>query len=237
MRRDGRSPDELRPLTFERHFNDKRPGSVLVTCGSTKVLCTASVEDGVPHWMSHSGKGWLTAEYSMLPGSTDRRKAREGRTGKVDSRGLEISRLIGRTMRMAVDLKLLKDKTVWLDCDVLQADGGTRTTAINGAYVALHDALAARGLDPWPITTSIAAISVGIVKGQALLDLDYHEDVAASVDLNVAMTGEGKFIELQGTGETAPFDDAELQEMLRLARLGIASVTTHQQMAFEGSGA
>ncbi len=233
MRTDGRAEDELRPITFERKFNDRRPGSVLVSAGSTRVLCTACVEDGVPPWLSNSGKGWLTAEYSMLPGSTDRRKARESRIGKVDSRALEISRFIGRSLRTAVDLKAIRDRTVWLDCDVLQAHGGTRTAAVTGAYVALHDALAAANIKPWPIKTSVAAVSVGIVDGRALLDLDYREDSAASVDLNVAMTGDGEFIEIQGTGESRPFDDAALLEMLRLARLGVASLTTKQQMAFD----
>ncbi len=233
MRKDGRGEDELRPITFERHFNDRRPGSVLVSVGSTRVLCTACVEDGVPPWLSNSGKGWLTAEYSMLPGSTDRRKARESRIGKADSRSLEISRFIGRSFRTAVDLKALRDRTVWLDCDVLQAHGGTRTAAVTGAYVALHDALTASNIKPWPIKTSVAAVSVGIVGGRALLDLDYKEDASASVDLNVTMTGDAEFIEIQGTAESRPFDDLALQEMLRLARLGIASITTKQQMAFE----
>ena len=233
MRKDGRGEDELRPITFERHFNDRRPGSVLVSVGSTRVLCTACVEDGVPPWLSNSGKGWLTAEYSMLPGSTERRKARESRIGKADSRSLEISRFIGRSFRTAVDLKALRDRTVWLDCDVLQAHGGTRTAAVTGAYVALHDALTASNIKPWPIKTSVAAVSVGIVGGRALLDLDYKEDASASVDLNVTMTGDAEFIEIQGTAESRPFDDLALQEMLRLARLGIASITTKQQMAFE----
>jgi ribonuclease PH len=233
MRADGRGEDELRPITFERKFNDRRPGSVLVSTGSTRVLCTACVEDGVPPWLSNSGKGWLTAEYSMLPGSTDRRKAREARIGKADSRALEISRFIGRSLRTAVNLKALRDRTVWLDCDVLQADGGTRTAAVTGAYVALHDALAAANIKPWPIKTSVAAVSVGIVDGRALLDLDYPEDASATVDLNVAMTGGAEFIEIQGTGESKPFDDAALEQMLRLARLGIASITAKQQMAFE----
>ncbi len=233
MRTDGRGEDELRPITFERHFNDRRPGSVLVSVGSTRVLCTACVEDGVPPWLSNSGKGWLTAEYSMLPGSTERRKARESRIGKADSRSLEISRFIGRSFRTAVDLKALRDRTVWLDCDVLQAHGGTRTAAVTGAYVALHDALTESNIKPWPIKTSVAAVSVGIVGGRALLDLDYKEDASASVDLNVTMTGDAEFIEIQGTAESRPFDDLALQEMLRLARLGIASITTKQQMAFE----
>ena len=236
MRRDGRRDDELRPIEFQRHFNESPAGSVLVSYGRTRVLCTACIEDGVPNWRSNSGKGWLTGEYGMLPGSTGQRKMREGRSGRPDSRGLEISRLIGRSMRTVVNLKALRDKTVWLDCDVLQADGGTRTAAISGAYVALHDALRAVDLKTWPLETSVAAVSVGVVKGRAVLDLDYEEDFRAEVDLNVVMTGEAQFIEIQGTAEGAPFDDARLQEMLRLARLGIASVTAAQQMALERKG-
>jgi len=234
MRRDGRRPDELRPITFQRHFNDAPAGSVLVSYGRTRVLCTACIEDGVPNWRSNSGQGWLTAEYGMLPGSTGSRKPREARIGKADSRSLEISRLIGRCLRMVVDLKALRDRTVWLDCDVLQADGGTRTAAISGAWVALHDAVSALKLKTWPLRSSAAAVSVGIVGGSPVLDLDYHEDVRAEVDLNVAMTGEAEFIEIQGTAESAPFGDKALQEMLRLARLGVASVTMAQQMALEG---
>ena len=233
MRHDGRRDDELRPIRFERHFNDSPAGSVLVSYGRTRLLCTACVEDGVPHWRVNSGKGWLTAEYGMLPGSTGSRKAREARTGRPDSRSLEISRLIGRSLRMVVDLKLLRDKTVWLDCDVLQADGGTRTAAISGAYVALHDALTAIHPKEWPLKSSIAAVSVGIVQGRCVLDLDYKEDSAAETDLNVVMTGESKFVEIQGTAEAAPFDDTELSSMLRLARLGVAEITSAQQMALE----
>jgi ribonuclease PH len=233
MRRDGRRDDELRPISFERHFNDRPAGSVLVCYGRTRVLCTASVEEGVPPWRVSSGLGWVTGEYGMLPGSTGSRKAREGRTGRPDSRGLEISRLIGRCLRAIVNLKALKETTVWLDCDVLRADGGTRTAALSGAYVALRDALEALKPAEWPLQSSVAAVSVGLVEGRAVLDLDYSEDYRAEVDLNIAMTGEGKFVEIQGTAESAPFDDASLQEMLRIARLGIASVTMKQQMAFE----
>ncbi len=233
MRFDGRGDDELRPIQFERKFNDSPAGSVLVSYGRTRILCTACVEDGVPHWLNNQGKGWVTAEYGMLPGSTNSRKPRADRTGKTDSRALEISRLIGRAMRAIVDLKKIREKTIWLDCDVLQADGGTRTAAISGAYVALCDALHSTKLKAWPLTTSIAAVSVGMLEGRALLDLDYREDSRADVDLNVVMTGENKFIELQGTAESDPFDDAALEDMLRLARLGIASITMKQQMALE----
>jgi ribonuclease PH len=233
MRTDGRRDDELRPISFQRRFNDTPAGSVLVSYGRTRVLCTACVEDGVPPWLVSQGKGWVTAEYGMLPGSTNTRKAREARIGKADSRGLEISRLIGRCMRTIVDLRAIRDKTIWLDCDVLQADGGTRTAAISGAYVALRDAVEAMKPKKWPLQSNVAAVSVGVVGGRALLDLNYREDVKADVDLNVAMTGESQYVEIQGTAESAAFDDRMLQEMLRLARLGIAEVTAKQQLAFE----
>ena len=233
MRRDGRADDEMRPITFQRHFNDRPAGSVLVSYGDTRVLCTACVEEGVPPWLMNQGKGWVTGEYGMLPGSTNSRKARAERTGRADSRALEISRFIGRCMRSIVDLKAIRDKTIWLDCDVLQADGGTRTAAISGAYVAMRDAVEKLKPAKWPLQASVAAVSVGLVKGRAVLDLDYEEDSRASVDLNVVMTGDAEFIELQGTAESAPFDDKQLAEMLRLARLGVATITTRQQLAFE----
>jgi len=232
MRPDGRADDELRQITFQRHFNERPAGSVLVSYGRTRVLCTASVEEGVPPWMVNSGYGWVTAEYGMLPASTGSRKAREGRVAKADSRALEISRLIGRCMRAVVDRRTLRDRTVWIDCDVLQADGGTRTAAISGAYVALRDSLEALAPEKWPLRSSIAAVSVGLVKGRAVLDLDYEEDAQADVDLNIVMTGEGKYVEVQGTAEAHPFEEKSLQEMLRLARLGIASITAQQEMAF-----
>jgi ribonuclease PH len=233
MRHDGRRDDEMRPVSFQRSFTDKPGGSVLTAFGGTRVLCTAVIEDGVPPWRLNSGKGWVTGEYAMLPASTDRRKAREGRIGKADSRSLEISRLIGRSLRSVVDLKPLRDHTVWVDCDVIQADGGTRTAAISGAYVALCDALKTMKLDSWPVRVSLAAVSVGIVGGRPILDLDYEEDSRAGVDLNVVMTGDNEYVEVQGTAESAPFSDEALQQMLRLARLGIASITTQQQMAME----
>jgi ribonuclease PH len=234
MRPDGRADDELRPIAFQRHFNERPQGSVLVSYGNTKVLCTALVEEGVPPWMSSNGLGWVTAEYGMLPGSTTSRKAREGRIGKTDSRALEISRFIGRCMRAIVDRKAIRDKTVWIDCDVLQADGGTRTAAVSGAYLALHDALTAIKPSTWPLRGSVAAISAGLIKGRAILDLNYDEDSRAEVDLNIAMTGEGKFIDIQGTAESQPFDDKALLEMLRLARLGVAEITMKQQLSLEG---
>lgn len=233
MRHDGRRQDELRPIRFERHFNDTPAGSVLVSFGKTKLLCTASVEDGVPPWLNNSGQGWLTAEYGMLPGSTGSRKAREGRIGKPDSRALEISRLIGRCLRTIVDLKQLSNRTVWIDCDVLRADGGTRTAAISGAYVALCDALSARKWKKWPLHSSVAAVSVGVVGGEVLLDLDYPEDSKADVDFNVAMTGEATYVEVQGSAEQAPFDEGQFQKMMQLARSGIAEITMQQQMALE----
>ena len=234
MRPDGRADDELRPITFERHFNDHPEGSVLVSFGRTRVLCTACVEEGVPPWMERSGLGWVTAEYGMLPGSTASRKMREGRTGKADSRALEISRFIGRCMRPVVDRKAIRDKTIWIDCDVLAADGGTRTAAVSGAYVALHDAVSALKLPAWPLRHSVAAVSAGVVKGRIVLDLNYEEDAKAEVDLNIAMTGEGKYIDVQGTAESHPFDDKTLEEIFRLARLGVAEITTRQRLALEG---
>ncbi|MGQ0613281.1 MAG: ribonuclease PH [Planctomycetaceae bacterium] len=233
MRQNGRRPDEMRPIEFLRNFNDRPAGSVLVSFGLTRVLCTAVVEDGVPPFLAGGPQGWLTAEYSMLPGATERRKPREGRTGKPDSRSLEISRLIGRSLRTVVDLKAFRDKTIWLDCDVLRADGGTRTAAISGAYVALLDAIDGMRSRPQgkPVTAGLAAVSVGVVGGRVLLDLDYQEDSKAQVDLNVILTSAGRFVELQGTAETEPFDDAQLQEMLGLARSGIAAIQAAQEHA------
>jgi len=235
MRPSGRRADELRTITFDRHFNETPAGSVLVSYGRTRVLCTACIEDGVPRWLKGKGKGWLTAEYGMLPGSTGSRKMREGRTGKPDSRGLEISRLIGRCLRSVVDLGALKECTIWLDCDVLQADGGTRTAAISGAYVALRDALEAqrKRWNKWPLINSIAGVSVGVYKGEVVLDLDYAEDSKADVDCNIAMDGDARMVEIQGSAEGEPFDDETFQEMLRLGRLGIADITRQQAMAFE----
>lgn len=234
MRRDGRKPDELRPIKITRRFTRTAPGSVLIQAGGTSVLCTASIDSKVPEWMAGKGRGWLTAEYNMLPGSTSPRKKRD-RDGKTDGRTTEIQRLIGRSLRSVVDLDALGERTIAIDCDVLEADGGTRTASITGAYVALVDALATvtELPDPKksPLLTSVAAISVGIVDGAPLLDLDYSEDVAASVDMNVVMTGEGRFIEVQGTGEEATFSEDELHKLLALARHGIARLTTLQYEA------
>ncbi|MHC4957121.1 MAG: ribonuclease PH [Planctomycetota bacterium] len=233
MRHDGRREDELRPITFQRKFNDTPAGSVLVSFGQTRVLCTACVEDGVPPWLKNSGEGWVTGEYGMLPGSTGSRKSREGRTGRPDSRSLEISRLIGRALRAVVNRRCIPDKTIWLDCDVLQADGGTRTAAISGAYVALHDAISSASFKKWPLLSGIAAVSVGVVKDRAVLDLDYKEDSRAEVDLNVVMTSESKYVEVQGSAEGEPFDEGQFSEMLSLARQGIAEITMKQQLALE----
>jgi ribonuclease PH len=234
-RPNGRLPDQLRPLTFERGYTGNAPGSVLVRSGRTAVLCTCSVEPKVPDFLVGKGKGWLTAEYGMLPGSTHSRKPRD-KAGKVDGRGVEIQRLIGRSLRAVIDLKKLGERTLWVDCDVLEADGGTRTAAINGALVAVVDAVttvqpqigvAVRDV----LTTSIGAISVGIIDGEARLDLEYVEDVAADVDMNLVMTGAGAFIEVQGTGEEATFSRDELNRLLELGEAGIRAVTAAQRAA------
>ena len=231
-RSDGRDQDDqLRPFKIERGFTRNAPGSVLISCGKTVVLCTASVEANVPPWLVGKGKGWVTAEYNMLPGSTSPRKRRD--RAKVDGRTTEIQRLIGRSLRAIVDLEALGEQMITVDCDVLDADGGTRTTSITGAFIALVEAI--RTIEPFsngeatPLTDSVAAISVGIVDGRPVLDLDYQEDFAATVDMNVVMTGSGKFIEVQGTGEEATFTEEELQSLLKLARSGIISLTGIQQ--------
>jgi ribonuclease PH len=239
MRHDGRRPDELRPLSFERGYTRQAPGSVLVRMGRTAVLCTCSIEESVPPFLVGSGKGWLTAEYAMLPGSTHTRKARD-RGGKVDGRGVEIQRLIGRSLRTVVDLAKLGERTLWIDCDVLEADGGTRTASINGAFVALIDALSAplrkQPIVPMPVPAvvirgSVAAISVGLLNGAELLDLDYHEDRDADVDLNLVMTGAGDFIEVQAGGEEATFRRDQLDRLLTLGKLGVDAVTRQQREA------
>jgi ribonuclease PH len=222
----------LRPVSIQRHFTNKTPGSVLYRCGDTVVLCTASLEDRVPDWMVGRGKGWITAEYNMLPGSTSPRKSRE-RSGKVDGRTTEIQRLIGRSFRAVADLSKLGERSLTIDCDVLQADGGTRTAAITGGFIALVDAVNTvfqdATSDAYPLRASVAAISVGIVDGSPTLDLDYARDVKADVDMNVVMTGGGRFIELQGTGEEATFDDAELASLIQLAKQGIRELTQIQK--------
>ncbi|MCA9268162.1 MAG: ribonuclease PH [Planctomycetales bacterium] len=232
-RPDGRKANQLRPFKIKRRYTRCAPGSVLVQAGGTTVLCTASVDATVPPWLAGKGKGWVTAEYSMLPGSTSPRKRRE-RDGKVDGRTSEIQRLIGRSLRAVCDLDALGERLITVDCDVLEADGGTRTASITGAFVALCDAVhSLRDLLPSAdrsvLTDSVAAVSVGVFAGKPVLDLNYVEDVAASVDMNVVMTGAGKFVEVQGTGEEATFDEDELAAMLKLAKRGIAELTGFQQ--------
>ncbi len=233
MRADGRDLDNLRPASFVRDFTEFAPGSVLVSMGRTKVLCTASVEDRVPPWMRGSGKGWVTAEYSLLPGSSGERIAREAAKGKQSGRTQEIQRLIGRSLRAVTDMVAVGEQQVVVDCDVLQADGGTRTASICGAYVALHDCFTRqlqKGLlANHPLTDSCAAVSVGVVEALCMLDLDYSEDSRAEVDMNVVMTGSGRFIEVQGTAEGMAFSRSELDELLALAEHGIATLLEVQQ--------
>src|SRR3989440_10334676 len=232
MRRDGRQPDELRPITFERDYTEFAAGSVLISMGRTKVLCTASVDDDVPRWMRGTGKGWVTAEYSMLPGSSPERIDREAARGRQSGRTQEIQRLIGRSLRAVTDRVAMGELQVVLDCDVLQADGGTRTASICGAYVALHDAcnrmVHSGRLKTHPLTAACAAVSVGIVDAVAHLDLDYSEDVRAEVDMNVVMTSEGRFVEVQGTAEGMAFTRSELDDLLSLAEHGIAGILERQ---------
>lgn len=224
----------IRPVSIVRGFTKNTPGSVLYQSGDTVVLCTASLEQKVPEWMAGKGKGWITAEYNMLPGSTLQRKARE-RSGKVDGRTTEIQRLIGRSFRAIADLQKLGERSLTIDCDVLQADGGTRTAAITGGMIALIDAVNTVFLgvpsDQYPLRDSVAAISVGIVDSQAYLDLDYAKDVRADVDMNVVMTGKNRFVEIQGTGEESTFDDQELSELLKLAKIGISQLHAKQKEA------
>jgi len=233
LRADGRALDELRRATFDRDFTVFAPGSVLVSMGRTRVLCTASVEDRVPPWMRGKGKGWVTAEYSMLPGSTAERVGREAAKGKQSGRTQEIQRLIARSLRAVCDLVILGEVQVTVDCDVIQADGGTRTASICGAYVALHDAFTrmrqAGQLRAQPLTDSVAAVSVGIVDGVPMLDLPYEEDSRAEVDMNVVMTGAGRFVEVQGTAEGQAFSRDELDELLALAEGGIAELVAAQE--------
>ena len=233
-RKDGRESGDLREVRFHRGFTDHAPGSVLVTFGQTRVLCTAVFNEGVPAWLKGRGQGWLTAEYSMLPSSTLGRKPRD-RAGKVDGRSVEIQRLIGRSIRGVVDFKKMTERTVWVDCDVLQADGGTRTAAISGAWVALHDLFThmdeKRLLRDWPLTSQLGAVSVGVVDGTPLCDLDYSEDSRAETDMNLVMTGDGEFIEVQGSAEGAPFSRAELDALLEIGEAGIRRIFEAQREA------
>jgi ribonuclease PH len=230
-----RKRSEIRPVKVKRKFTRHSPGSVLYQCGGTTVLCTASIEEEVPPWMKGSGKGWMTAEYNMLPHSTSPRKRRD-RGGKVDGRTTEIQRLIGRSLRAVADLEALGERQLLLDCDVLEADGGTRTASITGAFIAALDAIHSirRELpfpNRFPFKDSVAAISVGMVDGHPCLDLDYEMDFAAAVDMNLVMTGQGQFVEIQGTGEEATFSDDELTSLLRLGRKGIRELTEIQAKA------
>ena len=232
-RADGRANDELRPITITRNWLDHPAGSVLIEFGKTRVLCAASASEGVPRWRKGSGLGWVTAEYAMLPASTNTRSDRESVKGRIGGRTHEISRLIGRSLRAVIDYKALGENTIVIDCDVLQADGGTRTAAITGAYVALADAVAHLNV-PAALTGSLAAVSVGIIDGTARLDLPYEEDVRAETDMNVVMTGNGKFVEVQGTAEGVAFDRAELDALLVLAEKGCAELTFLQHQALAG---
>ena len=233
MRSDNRLPSDLRPFTLTPGVNVHAEGSVIVEAGRTRVLCTASVEDRVPPFLRGAGKGWVTAEYGMLPRATTTRTQRESTAGKVGGRTQEIQRLIGRSLRSVVRLEDLGERTIWLDCDVLQADGGTRTAAITGAFVAMALALgklrAAGALSAIPVNDYVAATSVGVIDGTPMLDLAYEEDSRAEVDMNVVQTGSGKFIEVQGTAETEPFDRAALDALLALAEHGISQLVAHQR--------
>ncbi|MEZ5661007.1 MAG: ribonuclease PH [Burkholderiaceae bacterium] len=236
-REDGRAPEALRRLQITRRFTIHAEGSVLIEMGATRVLCTASIENRVPPFLAGRGQGWVTAEYGMLPRATHTRGAREAARGRQTGRTQEIQRLIGRSLRAVTDLEALGERTVTLDCDVLQADGGTRCASITGAYVALHDALtglvAAGTLPSLPLRDAVAAVSVGIVGGRALLDLDYGEDSGCDTDLNVVMTGSGGIVEIQGTAEGEPFSGDQLEQMLGLARQGIGALVLGQQKALQ----
>ncbi|WP_432680790.1 ribonuclease PH [Bacillus velezensis] len=234
MRHDGRQHDELRPITFDLDFITHPEGSVLITAGNTKVICNASVEDRVPPFLRGGGKGWITAEYSMLPRATNQRTIRESSKGKVSGRTMEIQRLIGRALRAVVDLEKLGERTIWIDCDVIQADGGTRTASITGAFLAMAIAIGklvkSGVIKTSPVTDYLAAISVGMGKEEGLLlDLNYEEDSAAEVDMNIIMTGSGRFVELQGTGEEATFSREDLNGLLSLAEKGIQTLIQKQK--------
>ena len=231
-RHDGRRPDELRPLEIEPDFLEQPHGSAVISAGKTKVLCTASIEEGVPRWLVGGGRGWLTAEYALLPASTGQRTQREASAGKQKGRTVEIQRLIGRALRAVADLEALGERTLWVDCDVLQADGGTRCAAISGAYVAARRALDRFGLGK-TLTDSVAAVSAGVVAGEALLDLDYVEDASAEVDLNVVMAGDGRLIEVQATAERAPLSREQLDALLDLTAQGIEEIELAQAGAVE----
>jgi ribonuclease PH len=232
MRADGRRADELRPLEIEVDYLEQPAGSALISAGKTRVLCTASITEGVPRWLMGKGKGWMTAEYGLLPASTGERTAREASSGRQKGRTVEIQRLIGRSLRAVTDLDALGERTLWIDCDVLQADGGTRCAAISGAYVASRRALDRFGLGK-ALTDSVAGVSLGIVDGEALLDLDYSEDSRAEVDLNVVMSGDGRLIEVQATAEGERYTREQLDDLLDLAAVGIEHIGEAQQRAVE----
>jgi len=238
MRTDGRKPKELRPVKITPSYIKTADGSVLIELGDTRVICTAKLEERVPPFLRNSGKGWITAEYGMLPGSSQQRIGRESSRGKVGGRTHEIQRLIGRSLRAIADLKSLGERTVWIDCDVIQADGGTRTASITGAYIALVEA--ARGwlqrgmITVTPIKDSVAAVSIGIIDGKILLDLCYEEDSKADVDMNFVMTGAGKFIEVQGTAESAPFTKKQMERMAEIAQGGIKDLLIAQKKVIAG---
>ncbi|HJV32031.1 MAG TPA: ribonuclease PH [Bacillales bacterium] len=236
MRVDGREQLQLRPIHIETNYLMHPEGSVLISVGNTKVICTASIEDRVPPFMRGEGKGWITAEYSMLPRATDQRNIRESSKGKVSGRTMEIQRLIGRALRAIVDLSAIGERTVWIDCDVIQADGGTRTASITGAFVAMAFALNSlvekKALSKFPIIDFLAATSVGILTdNQTVLDLNYAEDSSAQVDMNIVMTGNGEFVELQGTGEESTFSYQQLQDLLKAGQVGLMELFEHQKMA------
>jgi ribonuclease PH len=233
-RTNDRTPDQLRPTAFQVGFVPSATGSALITQGETRVICTATVEESVPRWMEGRGTGWVTAEYGMLPASTGQRKQRDSTKGRPDGRTIEIQRLIGRSLRQAVDFSKLGERTVWIDCDVLTADGGTRCASITGGYVALAVALKASGIEG-ALTTSIAAISCGMVDGTPVLDLDYREDSSAEVDANVVMTGDGGLVEVQATGERTPLQRTHLDDLLELAAAGIEELRGLQQQAIDAA--
>lgn len=239
LRPSGRQLDELRKITIERNFTEHAEGSVLISCGGTKVLCTATVESKIPHFLKGKGQGWITAEYGMLPRSTNSRMGREAARGKQSGRTQEIQRLIGRSLRAAVDLKKLGENSITIDCDVIQADGGTRTASITGAFVALADAInymiSNKTLKQSPIVRQIASVSVGVYQGTPVLDLDYPEDSSAETDMNVVMDVNGDFIEVQGTAEGAPFSADEMAAMIVLAQKGIKELIEHQNAALTDS--
>ncbi len=237
MRKDGRRKDELRPVKVTRHFIKHAEGSVLIEVGQTRVICTASIEERVPPFLRDQGRGWLTAEYAMIPRSTSTRITREAATGKIGGRTHEIQRLIGRSLRAVVDLEALGERTVWIDCDVIQADGGTRTASITGAYIALVNAMryAVRNgiIERNPVKDYLAAVSVGVVDGEPMLDLCYEEDFKAEVDMNIVMTGSGKYVEVQGTAEGEPFERETLDRLLTLAETGIKELIGIQEGALD----